>query len=98
MIKNLKILAISFLLISCGKHVGSYNKEDSKIFTSSFETETGGSISNHIVFGESSLKIIDRAKLRCKKISPKSKVKNLRLTFQGTLVTDQMSIFEYDCK
>ena len=91
------IIILGFLLNGCSNHVGIYNKDNSNLFTSSFETKTGGSISDHILFGESSIELVNRAKLRCKKISPKHKVKNFRQTFLGTIITDQMSIYEYDC-
>ena len=85
-------------LSSCAKHVGIHNKDDSSLFTSLFETRNGGSISNHILFGKNSIELVDIAKLRCKKISTKHKVKNFRRTYLGTIITDQMSIFEYECQ
>ena len=88
---------ISFLS-GCAKHIGIHNKDDSSLFTSSFETKTGGSISNHILFGKGSIELVNIATLRCKKISTKHKVKNFRRTFLGTIITDQMSIYEYDCE
>ena len=94
----LPIIIFSFFFNGCGKHVGTYNKDNSNLFTSSFETKTGGSISNHILFGKTSIKLLHRAELRCKKISTKHKVKNFRRTYLGTIITDQMSIYEYDCK
>ena len=94
----LHIIILFFLLCGCAKHIGTYNDDDSSMFTSSFETKTGGSISDHILFGESSIELIERAKLRCKKISIKHKVKNFRRTFLGTIITDQMSIYEYECE
>ena len=94
----LSIIIFGFLLSGCAKHVGIYTKDNSNLFTSSFETKTGGSISNHILFGKSSIKLFNIAKLRCKKISAKHKVKNFRRTFLGTIITDQMSIYEYDCE
>ena len=84
-------------LSSCVKHVGIHNKDDSSLFTSSFETKNGGSISNHILFGKGSIELLNIATLRCKKISTKHKVENFRRTFLGTIITDQMSIYEYDC-
>ena len=96
--KILKIIILSFLISGCAKHSGTYNKEDSAFLTYSFETATGGIITNHFLFGENSIKLAGRAKLRCKKINPEFKVKNLRQTYRGNLITDQMSIFEYDCK
>ena len=87
-----------FFLSACAKHIGSYNKDDSSLFTSSFETKNGGSISDHILFGRNSIELVNIAKLRCKKISTKHKVKNFRRTFLGTIITDQMSIYEYDCE
>jgi len=92
------IAIFSFLPSGCAKHVGIYNKDTSNLFTSSFETKSGGSISDHIFFGESSIELVNRAKLRCKKISTKHKVKNFRRTYLGTVITDQMSIYEYDCE
>ena len=93
------LFIILFLsLSSCVKHVGIHNKDDSSLFTSSFETKNGGSISDHILFGESSIELVNIAKLRCKKISTKYKVKNFRRTYLGTIITDQMSIYEYDCE
>ena len=94
----LSIIIFGFLLSGCAKHVGIYTKDNSNLFTSSFETKTGGSISNHILFGKSSIKLFNIAKLRCKKISVKHKVKNFRRTFLGTIITDQMSLYEYDCE
>ena len=94
----LSIIIFGFLLSGCAKHVGIYTKDNSNLFTSSFETKTGGSISNHILFGKSSIKLFNIAKLRCKKISAKHKVKNFRRTFLGTIITDQMSLYEYDCE
>jgi len=85
-------------LSSCAKHVGIHNKDDSSLFTSSFETKTGGSISDHILFGKDSIELFDIATLRCKKISTKHKVRNLRRTYLGTIITDQMSIYEYNCE
>ena len=87
-----------FFLNSCGKPVGIHNKENSSLLTSSFETTTGGSISNHILFGKSSIELVNLAKLRCEKISTKHKVKNFKRTFFGNIITDQMSIYEYDCE
>ena len=87
-----------FSLSSCAKHVGIHNKEDSSLFTSSFETKTGGSISDHILFGKGSIELVNIATLRCKKISTKHKVKNFRRKFLGTIIADQMSIYEYDCE
>ena len=94
----LSITILIFLLSGCAKHVGIYNKDTSNFFTTSFETKSGGSISDHIIFGESSVELLNRAKLRCKKISTKHKVKNFRRTYLGTIITDQMSIYEYDCE
>ena len=93
-----EIMILVFLISSCAEHNGTYNKEGSSFLTYSFETPTGGVITNHFLFGESSKKLNARAKLRCKKISSKSKVKNLKETYRGNIITDQMSIFEYDCK
>jgi len=94
------LLFISLLIFlgSCAKHVGNHNKDSSSLFTSSFETKTGGSISDHILFGKSSIELFNIGTLRCKKISAKHKVKNFRRTFLGTIITDQMSIYEYDCE
>jgi hypothetical protein len=94
----LPFLILFFSLSSCVKTVGIHNKEDSTLFTTSFETKTGGSISDHILFGKGSIELVNIAKLRCKKISTKHKVKNFRRTFLGTIITDQMSIYEYDCE
>lgn len=94
----LPIIVLIFSLSGCGKHVGTHNKDNSSLFTSSFETKSGGSISNHILFGKSSIELTNIGKLRCKKISPKHKIKNFRRTFLGTIITDQMSIYEYDCE
>ena len=94
----LPFIIFLFSLSSCAKHVGIHNKEDSTLFTTSFETKTGGSISDHILFGKGSIELVNIAKLRCKKISTKHKVKNFRRTFLGTIITDQMSIYEYDCE
>jgi len=94
----LPIIVLIFFLNSCGKPVGVHNKDNSSLFTSSFETKTGGSISDHILFGKGSIKLVNIATLRCKKISTIHKVKNFRRTFLGTIITDQMSIYEYDCE
>ena len=94
----LSIIVLIFFLSGCANHVGIHNKDDSSLFTSSFETITGGSISDHILFGESSFELINIATLRCKKISTKHKVKNFRRTFLGTIITDQMSLYEYNCE
>jgi len=94
----LPIIILIFSLSGCAKHVGILSKDNSSLFTSSFETKTGGSLSNHILFGKGSIELVNIAKLRCKKISTKHKVKNFRRTFLGTIITDQMSIYEYDCE
>jgi hypothetical protein len=94
----LPLIVLFFSLNSCTKHVGVHNKDVSSLFTSSFETKTGGSISNHILFGKNSIKLLNIAKLRCKKINTKHKVKNFRRTFLGTIITDQMSQYEYNCE
>ena len=94
----LTIILFILFLSGCAKHVGIHNKDDSSLFTSSFETKTGGSISDHILFGKSTIELTNIAALRCKKISTIHKVKNFRRTFLGTIITDQMSIYEYDCK
>ena len=94
----LLFFVIDFFLSGCAKHVGIHNKDNSSLFTSSFETKTGGSMSNHILFGVSSIELVNRANLRCKKISTKHKARNFRRTYLGTMITDQMSIYEYDCK
>ena len=94
----LSIIVFIFFLSGCAKHIGIHNKDDSSLFTSSFETKTGGSISDHILFGKGSIELVNIATLRCKKISTKHKVKNFRRTFLGTIITDQMSIYEYDCE
>ena len=93
----LSIIIFIFFLGGCAKHSG-INKDDSSLFTSSFETKTGGSISDHILFGKGSIELVNIATLRCKKISTKHKVKNFRRTFLGTIITDQMSLYEYDCE
>ena len=93
----LPFIILFFSLSSCAKHVGIHNKDGSSLFTYSFETKNGGSISNHIVFGKGSIELTNIAKLRCKKISAQHKVKNFRRTYLGTILTDQMSIYEYDC-
>jgi hypothetical protein len=93
----LPFIILFFFLSSCAKHVGVHNNDDSSLFTSSFESKTGGTISDHILFGKNSIGLINIATLRCKKISTKHKVKNFRRTFLGTIVSDQMSIYEYDC-
>tara|TARA_B100000787_G_scaffold71740_1_gene52732 strand:- start:65 stop:370 length:306 start_codon:yes stop_codon:yes gene_type:complete len=94
----LHIIILIFFLSSCAKHIGVHDKDNSSLFTSSFDTKTGGSISDHIFFGKSSIELVNIAKLRCKKISTKHKVKNFRRTFLGTMITDQMSIYEYNCE
>ena len=94
----LPIIVFIFFLSGCAKQVGIHNKDDSSLFTSSFETKNGGSISDHILFGKNSIELVNIAKLRCKKISTKHKVKNFRRTYLGTIITDQMSIYEYDCE
>jgi hypothetical protein len=94
----LSIIILGFLLSGCAKHIGIHNTDNSSLFTSSFETKTGGSISDHILFGKSSIELVNIATLRFKKISTKHKVKNFRRTFLGTIITDQMSIYEYDCE
>ena len=93
-----RIIILIFFLSGCAKHVGIHNKDNSSLFTSAFETKTGGSISNHILFGKGSVELVNIATLRCKKISTKYKVKNFKRTFLGTIITDQMSIYEYDCE
>ena len=94
----LPIIIYIFFLSGCAKHVGTHNKNDSSLFTSSFETKTGGSISDHILFGKGSIELVKIAELRCKKISTKHKIKNFRRTFLGTIIADQMSIYEYNCE
>ena len=94
----LSIIIFGFLLSGCAKHVGLHNKDDSSLFTTSFETKTGGSLSNHILFGKGSIELTNIANSRCKKISIKHKVKNFRRTYLGTIITDQMSIYEYNCE
>ena len=94
----LPFIIFLFFLNSCAKHVGIHNKKNSSLFTSSFETKTGGSISNHILFGKGSIELVNIATLRCKKISTKHKVKNFRRTYLGTIITDQMSLYEYNCE
>ena len=94
----LPFIILFLSLSSCAKHVGIHNKDGSSLFTSSFETKNGGSISNHIIFGKSSSELLNLGKQRCKKISTKHKVKNFRRTYLGTIITDQMSIYEYNCE
>ena len=94
----LPIMFFIFFLSGCAKHLGTHNKDDSSLFTNSFETKTGGSISDHILFGKSSIELVNIATIQCKKISTKHKVKNFRRIFLGTILTDQMSIYEYDCE
>ena len=94
----LPIIILFLSLSSCAKHVGVYNKDDSSLFTSSFETKTGGSISDHILFGKGSIELVNIAKFRCEKISKKYKVKDFRRTYLGTIIKDQMSIYEYNCE
>ena len=92
------IIVLIFSLNGCANHIGTHNKDNSSLFTHSFETKTGGSISDHILFGKGSIELFNIATLRCKKISTKHKVKNFRRTYLGTIITDQMSIYEYDCE
>ena len=94
----LTIIILIFFMNGCAKHVGVHNKDNSTLFTSSFETKTGGSISDHILFGKGSIELVNIAKLRCKKISTKHKVKNFRRIYLGTIIKDQMSIYEFDCE
>ena len=94
----LPIIVLIFFLNSCAKHIGIHNKDNSSLFASSFETKTGGSLSNHILFGKGSIELTNIANSRCKKISIKHKVKNFRRTYLGTIITDQMSIYEYNCE
>ena len=94
----LPFIILFLSLSSCAKHVGIHNKDDSSLFTSSFETKTGGSISDHLFLGKVSIELVNIAKLRCKKISTKHKVKNFRRTYLGTIITNQMSIYEYNCE
>ena len=94
----LSITILGILISGCAKHVGTVDKDSSSLFTSSFETKNGGSISNHIVFGKGSIELTNIAKSRCKKISAKHKIKNFRRTYLGTMIKDQMSIYEYDCE
>ena len=94
----ISIIVLIIFLSGCVKHVGIHDKSSSGLFTTSFETKTGGSISDHFLFGKNSIKLVNIAKLRCKKISKKHKVKNFRRTYLGTIITGQMSIYEYNCK
>ena len=94
----LLIILLTFFLSGCAEHVGIHNKDNSSLFTSSFETQTGGSVSNHVLFGKGSIELFSIATLRCKKISTKHIVKNFRRTYLGTIITDQMSIYEYNCE
>ena len=91
------VVLISFVS-GCSKYKKIYNKEKPKFFTSSVETKSGGRISSHVWFGESSNTLINIATLRCKKISSKSKIKNFRKIFHGNIVTNQMNVYKYDCK
>ena len=94
----LPIIVFIFFLSGCAKHVGILNKDDSSLFTSSFETKTGGSISDHILFGKGSIELVNIGTIRCKKISTKHKVKNFRRTYLGTIIKNQMSVYEYNCE
>ena len=94
----LPIIFLTFFLSGCAKQVGIQDKDNSSLFTSSFETKTGGSISDHILFGKNSIELVIITTLLCKKISTKHKVKNFRQTFLGTIIIDQVSIYEYDCE
>ena len=94
----LPIIILIFFLSGCTKYIGNHNKDNVSLFTSLFETKTGGSISNHIVFGKGSIELTNIAMLRCNKISTKHKIKNFRRTYLGTIITNQMSIYEYDCE
>ena len=93
----LPIIFLTFFLSGCAKQVGIQDKDNSSLFTSSYEKKTGGSISDHIFFGKGSIELVNIAKLRCKKISTKHKVENFRRTFLGTIIKDQMSVYEYSC-
>ena len=73
----LPFLILFFSLSSCVKPVGIHNKEDSTLFTTSFETKTGGSISDHILFGKGSIELVNIAKLRCKKLALNIKLRIL---------------------
>jgi len=98
MIKILWIVAFSFILSSCGKPIkGTLNKTDSKFWTSLYETETGGCISSHFVFGEKEDQLIRRADSRCTKIDPEYKAINFIKIYQGNLLTSELSQYEYDC-
>ena len=57
----LPIIFFIFFMSGCAKHVGIINKDDSSLFTSSFETKTGGSISDHILFGKGSIELLNIA-------------------------------------
>mgnify|MGYP006219213897 CR=1 FL=1 len=92
------ILLLGLLLSGCAKPVGTINKGNSKLFTVEYETSTGGSILNHFMFGEKKDRLVYRANMRCKKINTNSKAVNFRLTFQGNIITGEMSMFEYDCE
>ena len=54
----LPFIILFLSLSSCAKHVGIISKDNSSLFTSSFETKTGGSISDHILFGKDSIELI----------------------------------------
>ena len=56
----LHIIVLIFYVSGCAKHVGVHNKDNSSLFTSSFETKTGGSISDHILFGKSSIEFLPK--------------------------------------
>ena len=86
------------ILASAVLQISKSLKGNSKFFTVEFETPTGGSILNHFMFGEKKDKLVYRANMRCKKINTESKAVNFRLTFQGNIITDERSLFEYDCK
>ena len=73
----LTIILFILFLSGCAKHVGIHNKDDSSLFTSSFETKTGGSISDHILFGKSSTELTNIAALRCKKLAQNIRLKIL---------------------
>ena len=96
--KILGILLVSLILSGCGKPIkGTYNKTDSKFWTSVYETETGGSITSHFIFGEKVDQLIRRADDRCKKIGPEYKAINFVKIYQGNILTSELSQYEYDC-
>jgi len=96
--KILGIMILCLVLNGCGKPIkGTYNKEDSKFWTSLFETATGGSISSHFVWGEKKDKLLKRADDRCKRVNPEFEVVNFITIYQGNLIGSELTQYEYDC-